>query len=121
DAITPPESAPAVAAPPPAAPPSAARSVPDFVPPPPARLPGSAPAAPGRRPGASPDFDELAFLKSVVDPREAGGQGAPRAAGAGSSSPAPAPSANDFSSLVAGARESAAAFGAASRPASPAG
>ena len=125
DAITPPESAPAIAAAPPAPQPAApapvapaARSVPDFVPPPPARLPGSAPAAP-RRPGASPDFDELAFLKSVVDPREAGGHGAPRAAGSSSPAPAPSSAADDFGALVSGARESAAAFGAASRPTSP--
>ena len=136
DAITPPESAPAVAAaappapqaaaPQPAAPPPApSRPAPDFVPPPPTRLPGvgrpeSVPASFGsRRPEThSPDFDELAFLKSVVDhPREGAGAGAGSAPRAAAPPPLPRP-AEDFSALVAGARESAANYGAPSSSAS---
>ena len=97
----------------------------DFVPPPPARLPGAArsesvpQSPPPRRPGSNaPDFDELAFLKSVVDPREAGGSAAAR--GGPSSAPAPSNASDDFNALVAGSRESA-GFGApAPRPGFPA-
>jgi hypothetical protein len=119
DAITPPESAPAVAAP-------APRAVPEFVQPPPARLPASAPraadlpAAPARRPGSgAPDFDELAFLKSVVDPREAGNQAARGGAPTGASAPPPVGAPNDdFGSPTSGTREATAfaSGGPASRP-----
>lgn len=125
DAITPPASAPAVAARPaqPLAQPMApARSMADFVPPPPARLSGgtrpeSVPSAPPRRPGSNaPDFDELAFLKSVVDPRAAEGNAARAAAG---SAPSPSTAADDFSALVAGAREAASFAAPSARPSPP--